>query len=104
MRSTFYSKGIDRLVISIRKPVGCVSNGVAFVSVSQQFDISTPTGKMMLGTLATFAQFERETTRGRIKDNFQNPLRNGGWIGGSIENFPGQMARCGCSTCGHPCF
>lgn len=59
-------------------------SGVAFVSVSQQFDTSTPTGKMMLGMLATFAQFEREMTRDRIKDKFQNTLRNGGWIGGSV--------------------
>lgn len=59
-------------------------NSVAFVSVSQQLDTSTPVGRMVMGILASFAEFEREMTRERIRDKFQNSLRNGGWIGGSV--------------------
>lgn len=59
-------------------------NSVAFVSVSQQLDTSTPVGRMVMGILASFAEFEREMTRERIRDKFQNSLRNGGWIGGAV--------------------
>ena len=59
-------------------------HSVAFVSVSQQLDTSTPVGRMVMGILASFAEFEREMTRERIRDKFQNSLRNGGWIGGSV--------------------
>ena len=38
---------------------------VAFVTASEQFDTSTPTGKLMLNKLLSFAQFEREPTRER---------------------------------------
>ena len=37
-------------------------NGVAFLSVSEQFDTSSPVGRAMLSIVMTFAQLERETT------------------------------------------
>jgi DNA invertase Pin-like site-specific DNA recombinase len=33
---------------------------VAFVSLSEQLDLTNPAGRMMAGILAIFAQFERE--------------------------------------------
>jgi putative DNA-invertase from lambdoid prophage Rac len=41
--------------------------GVAFVSISENLDFSTPMGRLMAGVLAVFAQFERETIVENVK-------------------------------------
>ncbi len=57
---------------------------VAFVTASEQFDTSTPTGKLMLNMLLSFAQFERELTRERTMSKMagraERGLWNGGWV------------------------
>jgi putative DNA-invertase from lambdoid prophage Rac len=40
--------------------------GVAFVSVSESIDLTTPTGKAMAGMIAVFAEFERAILRERV--------------------------------------
>lgn len=40
---------------------------VAFVSLSEQLDLTSPTGRMMAGILAVFAQFEREMIVENVK-------------------------------------
>jgi site-specific DNA recombinase len=55
---------------------------VAFVSVTQSFDTSTPMGRMVVSLLATFAQFERETTSERVRDKMLATRRRGMWSGG----------------------
>jgi DNA invertase Pin-like site-specific DNA recombinase len=40
--------------------------GVAFVSVSEAIDLTTPTGKAMAGMIAVFAEFERDILRQRV--------------------------------------
>jgi site-specific DNA recombinase len=57
-------------------------HGVAFVSVTESFDTSTPMGRMVLNLLATFAQFERETIAARTKDKMLATRRRGAWTGG----------------------
>jgi len=57
-------------------------HGVAFVSVTQSFDTSTPMGRMVVSLLATFAQFERETTAERVRDKVLATRRRGMWTGG----------------------
>ncbi len=57
-------------------------HGVAFISVSERFDTSTPMGRMVLNLLATFAQFERETIAQRTKDKMGAARRRGMWTGG----------------------
>lgn len=59
-----------------------LSNGCDFISISENFDTSTPFGRAMIGILAVFAQLEREQIKermnmgkiGRAKDG----KRNGG--------------------------
>ncbi len=58
--------------------------GVAFVSVTQQIDTSTPAGRMMLNILMTFAQYEREVIAERIRDKFDASRRKGMWMGGAV--------------------
>ena len=58
--------------------------GVAFVSVTQQIDTSTSTGKMMLNLLMTFAEYEREIIGERIRDKMAATRRKGLWAGGCV--------------------
>jgi DNA invertase Pin-like site-specific DNA recombinase len=44
-------------------------HGVSFVSISQQFNTTTSMGRLMLNILLSFAQFEREVTGERIREN-----------------------------------
>ena len=46
------------------------ANDVEFVSVTENFDTSTPMGRAMLHIIMVFAQLERETTAERVKDNY----------------------------------
>lgn len=43
-----------------------LKNGVDFVSITENFDTSTPFGKAMVGILAVFAQLEREQIKERM--------------------------------------
>lgn len=55
---------------------------VEFVSVSENFDTSTPMGRAMLHIIMVFAQLERETTADRVRDNYYRRLSLGAWPGG----------------------
>lgn len=57
-------------------------HGVSFVSVTQQFNTSTPMGQLMLNILMSFAQFERETIAERTRDKMGATRRRGMWTGG----------------------
>lgn len=55
---------------------------VEFVSVSEQFDTTTPIGKAMIYIAMVFAQMERETISQRITDNYYTRTAHGAWGGG----------------------
>jgi DNA invertase Pin-like site-specific DNA recombinase len=59
-------------------------HSVGFVSVTQAFNTSTSSGKLMLNMLLSFAQFERELTGERIRDKFASSLKKGIWMGGVV--------------------
>jgi site-specific DNA recombinase len=56
--------------------------GVDFVSASQSFDTSTPMGMLILNILGSFAQFEREMTGQRVRENMRERAKTGKWGGG----------------------
>lgn len=58
-------------------------HNVSFVSVTQSFNTSNSSGKLMLNILLSFAQFERELTGERIRDKFASSLKKGMWMGGN---------------------
>lgn len=58
------------------------SANVEFVSVNEKFDTSAPVGRAMLYIIMVFAQLERETIAERVKDNYYQRVKNGGWGGG----------------------
>lgn len=47
-----------------------------YVSASESFDTSTAVGRMVLQLLGVFAEFERERTRERVKDNMTSLAKN----------------------------
>ena len=57
-------------------------NGVEFVSVTENFDTSSPMGRAMLNIVLVFAQLERETIAERVRDNYRHRFVLGAWPGG----------------------
>jgi putative DNA-invertase from lambdoid prophage Rac len=41
--------------------------GIGFVSLTEAFDMTTPSGRALAGMLAVFAEFEREILRERVR-------------------------------------
>lgn len=59
-------------------------HNVAFVSVKESFDTTTPMGRTVMYILAAFAQLERENTSERVTDNMQALGASGKWTGGKL--------------------
>lgn len=60
-----------------------LKNDVDFVSMSENFDTSTPLGRAMIGILAVFAQLEREQIRERMTLGKEARAKQGLWHGGA---------------------
>ncbi len=56
---------------------------IAFVSIREAFDTSTPMGRAMMYIACVFAQLERETIAERIRDNMYELSKTGRWLGGT---------------------
>ena len=59
-------------------------HGVTFVSVTQQFNTSTPVGRLTLHILLSFAEFERALISERTRDKKAAAKRKGKWTGGYL--------------------
>ena len=57
--------------------------GIAFISIREQFDTSTPMGRAMMYIASVFSQLERETIAERIRDNMHELAKTGRWLGGT---------------------
>lgn len=55
---------------------------VDFISVTERFDTSSPSGRLLRNIMLTFAQFEREMTSERTKDKMLERAKKGLWNGG----------------------
>src|SRR5258706_8903930 len=79
---------VDRLTRSLADFAKLVelfdAHGVSFVSVTQQFNTTTSMGQLTLNVLLSFAQFEREVTSERIRDEIAASKRKGLWVGGPL--------------------
>lgn len=58
-----------------------ISNGCDFVSISENFDTSTPLGRAMIGILAVFAQLEREQIKERMNMGREARAKQGKYAG-----------------------
>jgi site-specific DNA recombinase len=79
---------IDRLTRSSKDFYNLIEffdkHGVTFVSVSEHFDTSSASGRLLRNIMLTFAQFEREMTSERIRDKFEQIARKGLWNGNAL--------------------
>lgn len=55
--------------------------GIAFVSLTEALDLTTPTGRAMAGLLSVFAEFEREVLRERILAGIAQARKRGTHLG-----------------------
>lgn len=79
---------LDRLSRSQRDTLYMIEdvflqNGVDFVSMTENFDTSTPLGRAMIGILSVFAQLEREQIKERMAMGNMARAASGLWRGGS---------------------
>jgi site-specific DNA recombinase len=77
---------LDRLFRNQRKLLNAlarlVNYGVAFQSSTEAFDTDTPSGRLMLQILGSFAEHERETIRGRMMSGKLRAAKEGKWVTG----------------------
>jgi DNA invertase Pin-like site-specific DNA recombinase len=55
--------------------------GVAFVSMTEALDLTTPSGRALAGMLAVFAEFERDLLRERVRGGIDRARREGKVLG-----------------------
>ncbi len=60
-----------------------VKYDVSFISVTENFDTTSPMGLAMLMISSVFAQLERDTIAERIRDNMYELAKTGRWLGGT---------------------
>src|SRR3989344_2763846 len=79
---------IDRLTRSSKDFYALIEifekQGVSFISVTERFDTSSPSGRLLRNIMLTFAQFEREMTSERTKDKLQQRAEKGFWNGARV--------------------
>ena len=62
-----------------------LKNGCDFVSISENFDTSTPLGRAMIGILAVFAQLEREQIKERMSMGREARAKQGKYAGSHLH-------------------
>jgi DNA invertase Pin-like site-specific DNA recombinase len=76
---------IDRFGRSLRHLVNALADldavGVAFVSLRDNLDLSTPSGVLMFQIVAAMAQFERALIQERVRAGLENAKRKGRKLG-----------------------
>jgi len=77
---------LDRMFRNQRKLLNALARlvdyGVAFQSSTESFDTDTPSGRLMLQILGSFAEHERETIKGRMMSGKLRAAKEGKWVTG----------------------
>jgi DNA invertase Pin-like site-specific DNA recombinase len=76
---------LDRFGRSLRHLVNAIAElesvGVAFVSFTDNLDLSTPSGRLMFQVIAAMGEFERELIRERVRAGLRNAKAKGRTLG-----------------------
>jgi DNA invertase Pin-like site-specific DNA recombinase len=76
---------IDRFGRSLKHLVTALADldayGVAFVSLRDNLDLSTPTGRLMFAVIGAMAEFELSLTKERVRCGLKNARANGKQLG-----------------------
>src|SRR5688572_21564317 len=100
---------LDRLGRNLRHLVTLLEDlqavGVAFVSLGEGIDCTTPAGKLQLHILAALAEFERERIRERVMAGLQRARAQGKRLGRPRSNparlfVPGESVRAAATAWG----
>lgn len=73
-----WGRSLPDLVLTLRE---LNEVGVAFVSLTEALDLSTPSGRAMVGLLSVFAEFERDLLRERVKAGIAQARSEGRVLG-----------------------
>ena len=73
-----WGRSLVDLVVTLKE---LAELGVAFVSLTEALDLTTPTGRAMAGLLSVFAAFEREILRERIRAGIAEARLQGKHLG-----------------------
>jgi DNA invertase Pin-like site-specific DNA recombinase len=89
---------LDRFGRSLRHLVNALAEfeslGIAFVSLSDNLDLSTASGRLMFNIIGAMAEFERELIRERVRAGMKNARAKGTRIGRPRMNVnPSDVAR-----------
>ncbi len=88
---------LDRLGRNLRHLVTLLEDlqglGVAFVSLGEGIDCTTPAGKLQLHILAALAEFERERIRERVMAGLQRARAQGTRLGRPVGRVPLERLR-----------
>jgi DNA invertase Pin-like site-specific DNA recombinase len=89
---------LDRFGRSLRHLVNALAEfeslNIAFVSLSDNLDLSTASGRLMFNIIGAMAEFERELIRERVKAGMKNAKAKGARIGRPRANVDAsQIAR-----------
>ena len=76
---------VDRFGRSLKHLVNALAElealGVAFVSLRDNIDLSTPAGRLMFQIIAAMAEFERELIKERVRAGLRNAKQKGKRLG-----------------------
>ena len=79
---------ISRKLSDVLKIVDILEqNSIAFNSYSEQFDNSTPAGKMQFQMMALIGEFERGTIAQNVKMGMCAKAKSGEWCGGQVLGY-----------------
>lgn len=90
-----YVQSFDRLsrnLPDLIKTVNVLSEKhVGLISIKEQFDLSTPTGRLMLQLCGAISQFERENLLERQREGIEIAKRNHKYKGRPMKAFDGDI-------------
>jgi DNA invertase Pin-like site-specific DNA recombinase len=73
-----FARSLKMLVVSLAE---LEALGVAFVSLRDNLDLSTPTGRLMFQVVGAMAEFERALIQGRVRAGIRNARAKGKALG-----------------------
>ena len=73
-----FARSLSELIMDVKE---LTDKGVAFISMRDNLDLSSATGKLQFHILSAFAEFEREIIRERTLDGLERAKANGSKLG-----------------------
>lgn len=73
-----FGRSLRDIILNLNDLQDC---GVIFISIKDQIDLGTSTGRLMMHLLASFAEFEASLIKERVKAGIENARRKGTRLG-----------------------